>query len=86
MIPNSHLPLFAAWGISNRYPNRGAPVAVQTIVNIRHITANGEGLRPGTVRIVWEEPIETEGLDSKDIENLKEKAENLMKQRLGFEK
>ena len=63
----------------------GAPVAVQTIVNIRHITANGEGLRPGTVRIVWEEPIETEGLDSKDIENLKEKAENLMKQRLGFE-
>ncbi|MBK6995228.1 MAG: 1-acyl-sn-glycerol-3-phosphate acyltransferase [Lewinellaceae bacterium] len=64
----------------------GAPVAVQTIVNIRHITANGEGLRPGTVRIVWEEPIETEGLDSKDIENLKEKAENLMKQRLGFEK
>jgi len=64
----------------------GAPVAVQTIVNIRHITANGEGLRPGIVRIVWEEPIETEGLDSKDIENLKEKAENLMKQRLGFEK
>ncbi|MFN0176007.1 MAG: lysophospholipid acyltransferase family protein [Saprospiraceae bacterium] len=64
----------------------GAPLAVQTIVNIRHITANGEGLRPGTVHIVWDEPIETEGLDPKDIGNLKEKAENLMKQRLGYEK
>jgi len=63
----------------------GAPVAVQTIVNIRHITANGEGLRPGTVRIVWDEPILTEGLDSKDIEDLKEKAESLMRQRLGFQ-
>ena len=62
-----------------------APVAVQTIVNIRHITANGKGLRPGTVRIVWEEPIPTDGLDSHDIESLKEKTESVMRQRLGFE-
>lgn len=62
----------------------GAPVAVQTIVNIKHITANGAGLRPGTVRIVWDKPIPTEGLGTADIESLKEKAENLMKQRLGF--
>ena len=62
-----------------------APVAVQTIVNIRHITANGKGLRPGTVRIVWEDPIPTDGLNSKDIESLKEKTESVMRQRLGSE-
>jgi 1-acyl-sn-glycerol-3-phosphate acyltransferase len=62
----------------------GAPLAVQTIVNIRHITANGTGLRPGIVRIVWEEPIPTEGLGTEDINALKEKAELLMKNRLGF--
>ena len=62
----------------------GAPVAVQTIVNIRQITANGTGLRPGTVRIVWEEPISTTGMGTEDINALKEKAESLMKSRLGF--
>ena len=59
-----------------------APLAVQTIVNIHHITANGAGLRPGTVRIVWEQPIATEGLGSNDIIALKERAENLMRERL----
>jgi len=63
----------------------GAPVAVQTIVNIRHITANGAGLRPGIVRIVWDEPIPTTGLGAQDIEPLKEKAERMMRQRLGFQ-
>ncbi len=62
----------------------GAPLAVQTIVNISHITAKGAGLRPGTVRIVWDEPIPTAGLGTQDIEILKEKAERLMKQKLGF--
>lgn len=63
----------------------GAPVAIQTIVNIRHITANGKGLRPGTVRIVWDEPISTDGLGSNDINALKEKAEKVMRARLGFD-
>lgn len=62
----------------------GAPLAVQTIVNIRQITVNGAGLRPGIVRIVWEPPIQTEGLGTADIDRLKEKAESLMKHRLGF--
>ena len=60
----------------------GAPLAVQTIVNIKHITANGAGLRPGTVRIVWETPISTEGMTANDINGLKEKAEALMLNRL----
>lgn len=61
----------------------GAPVAIQTIVNIRHITVNGKGLRPGTVRIVWDEPIPTDGLGANDINALKEKVENVMRARLG---
>lgn len=60
----------------------GAPLAIQTIINIDHITAHGAGLRPGTVRIVWDEPIETRTLGAGDIEMLKEKTEEIMRQRL----
>lgn len=59
-----------------------APLAVQTLVNIHNITANGAGLRPGTVRVVWEEPIETSGLGSDDIQALKSQVEDLMRARL----
>lgn len=60
----------------------GAPLAIQTILNISEITANGRGLRPGVVRIVWEKPIETAGLGTEDILRLKENAENTMLARL----
>lgn len=60
----------------------GAPLAIQTIVNIDHITAQGRGLRPGTVRVVWEKPIETADLGHEDIASLKEKAAHLMRMRL----
>jgi len=62
----------------------GAPLAIQTIVNIKHITANGTGLRPGTVRIVWEEPIPTKGMGAADIKALMESTENVMRKRLGY--
>lgn len=62
----------------------GAPVAIQTIVNIKHITANGSGLRPGTVRIVWEEPIPTKGMGAEDIKGLMERTEKVMRMRLGY--
>ena len=61
----------------------GAPVAVQTLVNIADITANGAGLWPGTVRVVWDVPISTEGMKSDDVAALKERAEGLMRARLG---
>ena len=60
----------------------GAPVAVQTLVNIADITANGAGLWPGTVRVVWDVPISTEGMKSDDVAALKERAEGLMRARL----
>ena len=56
----------------------GAPLAVQTLVNISDITANGSGLWPGTVRVVWEPPIQTTGMKSDDVATLKERAESLM--------
>lgn len=63
----------------------GAPVAIQTIVNIQHITAGGKGLRPGVVRIVWDEPIPTTGMGAADIEGLKDQTERIMRGRLGVQ-
>lgn len=60
----------------------GAPLAIQTILNIDHITAGGRGLRPGVVRIAWEVPIETSNMGTEDIIPLKERTEQLMLQRL----
>jgi 1-acyl-sn-glycerol-3-phosphate acyltransferase len=60
-----------------------APLAVQTLVNIRDITANGSGLRPGTVRVVWEPPIETAAMRPEDIPALKTQVEALMCRHLG---
>jgi len=61
----------------------GAPLAVQTIVNIQEITGRaGNGLRPGVAKVVWEEPIVTLGLSAADIDGLREKVENLMRSRI----
>ncbi|MCW5921225.1 MAG: 1-acyl-sn-glycerol-3-phosphate acyltransferase [Saprospiraceae bacterium] len=58
-----------------------APLAVETIVNMSKI-ASGYGLRPGTVRIVWDEPIPTDGMTAADIPALKERVEKMMLRRL----
>ncbi|MBK8967736.1 MAG: lysophospholipid acyltransferase family protein [Saprospiraceae bacterium] len=57
-----------------------APIAIQTIVNIRAISATAKSidLRPGTVRIVWDAPIETAQLDTADIPALKEQVRQTM--------
>jgi 1-acyl-sn-glycerol-3-phosphate acyltransferase len=57
-----------------------APMAIQTIVNIKDIasTARSIELKPGTVRIVWEEPIETSGIRTEDIPALKDRVRNIM--------
>lgn len=60
----------------------GAPVAVQTLINIHEITANGSGLRPGVVRIVWEKPIVTASMGQEDIQPLKNRVEEQMRARL----
>ena len=60
----------------------GAPVAIQTLVNIADITANGTGLWPGTVRVVWDEPIPTADLKADEVTALKERVEGIMRARL----
>ena len=57
-----------------------APIAIQTIVNIKDIasTARSIDLKPGTVRIIWEEPIETSGIRTEDIPELKDRVRNIM--------
>jgi 1-acyl-sn-glycerol-3-phosphate acyltransferase len=61
----------------------GAPIAVQTLLNMHEITGpDYSGLQPGTVRIVWDEPIQTEGMTMDDIPALKARVENIMKKRL----
>lgn len=61
-----------------------APIAIQTIVNIKEIapTARSIDLQPGTVKIVWETPIETAGMKADDIPELKERVRNIMLSRL----
>lgn len=57
-----------------------APLAIQTIVNMKDIsaTARAVDLRPGTVRIVWDGPIETAHLTAEDIPALKEQVRQIM--------
>ena len=61
-----------------------APIAIQTIVNIKEIapTARSIDLQPGTVKIVWEKPIDTAGMKADDIPALKERVRNIMLARL----
>ena len=60
----------------------GAPVAIQTLVNIADITANGAGLWPGTVRVVWDTPIPTADMKADEVTALKERVEGVMRGRL----
>lgn len=59
----------------------GAPLAVETILNINDVTF-GYNLQPGVVHIVWEEPIPTAGMTANDIPELKSRVESLMMKRL----
>lgn len=57
-----------------------APIAVQTISNIRDITATrlSLDLSPGTLHIFWDDPIPTAGLTSDDLEKLKQQVREAM--------
>lgn len=55
-----------------------APLAVETIANMSKI-ASGYNLNPGIVRIIWDEPIPTDGMTADDIPALKERVEQMMR-------
>ncbi len=57
-----------------------AAVAVQTISNIRDITATtlSLDLSPGVLHIFWDKPIETKNMKAEDIPKLKEMVQQVM--------
>ena len=57
-----------------------APIAIQTIVNMKSISATAKSidLRPGRVKIVWDAPIETHNLTAADIPALMEQVRQRM--------
>lgn len=55
----------------------GAPLVVETILNINDVTT-GYGLQPGRVHVIWDGPIVTSGMSSEDIPNLKAQVEAIM--------
>ncbi len=57
-----------------------APIAIQTIVNIKEVAATTKAfdLRPGTIRIIWDDPIDTARLKADDILTLKEQVRAIM--------
>lgn len=64
-----------------------APIALQTVVNVRDVsaTARSVDLWPGTVRVVWDEPIATAGLKAEDIPALKAEVQERMLRHLSAE-
>jgi len=55
------------------------PIAVLTIFNtVDFLPTDAFAMKPGTVRAVWDEPIETKGLTIQDIPMLKEKVRNIL--------
>lgn len=62
----------------------GAPIAIQTIVNMHEISnaASPIDLRPGKVRIVWDGPIDTQHLKTEDVAALRDQVRAIMEQRL----
>ncbi len=57
-----------------------APIAIQTICNIKNVaaTVRSVDLCPGRLDIVWDEPIETAHLTPDDIPQLKEQVRSMM--------
>jgi 1-acyl-sn-glycerol-3-phosphate acyltransferase len=58
----------------------GKPIAVQTIVGVKKISGKASGLDlwPGTVKVVWGKPLETKGLEMKDVDQLSQKVREQM--------
>jgi len=62
----------------------GAPIAVQTICNIKSVTdpLQSINLKPGVLHIVWDTPIETKGMKAEDIPILKTLVQHQMEKHL----
>lgn len=63
----------------------GKPIAVQTLVGVKKISGKAAGLDlwPGTVRVIWSDPIETKGLELKDADLLADRVRQAILASLG---
>ncbi len=62
----------------------GHPIAVQTLVQVKHISGLAAGLDywPGKVKVVWSKPISVEGLTKNDVKILSDRVAEVMKEEL----
>lgn len=62
----------------------GTPIAVQTIANIESVSERGNSLviRPGSVKLVWSQVIETKELEMKDLNELIQQVQDIMKENM----
>ena len=62
----------------------GKPIAIQTLIGVKKISGAAAGLDlwPGTVRIVWSKPIETSGLEMKDVDALSDRVRQVIEENL----
>jgi len=61
------------------------PIAVQTIVNIKSVSGKGNlNLSPGKIEVIWSDPIETTGMEIKDLPSLMKQVREQMTNRLSL--
>ncbi|MEZ4956322.1 MAG: lysophospholipid acyltransferase family protein [Saprospiraceae bacterium] len=62
----------------------GHPIAVQTLVQVKHISGKAAGLDfwPGKVKVVWSKPISVEGMTIRDVKGLSEQVAGVMESAL----
>ena len=62
----------------------GYPLAVQTLVRVKHISGKAAGLDfwPGKVKVVWSEPISVKGMTIRDVKGLSERVAEMMEHQL----
>lgn len=62
----------------------GHPIAVQTLVRVKHISGKAAGLDfwPGKVKVVWSKPIAVEGMTIRDVKGLSEQVAGVMESAL----
>ena len=62
----------------------GHPIAVQTLVRVKHISGLASGLDywPGKVKVVWSKPISVEGMTKNNVRTLSDQVAEVMKKEL----
>jgi 1-acyl-sn-glycerol-3-phosphate acyltransferase len=62
----------------------GFPIAVQTLLGVKKISGKAHGLDlcPGTVTVIWSQPVEVKELKMQDVDALSQKVRGIMEEHL----